>query len=281
MMNLWYSLINMLPFEWTEYGFMKSALLAVMIISPAIALTGTMVVGNRMSFFSHVIGHSALTGLAVGLLFSTSDPRPVMILFAVILAVAINIFLSVTKADGDTVMGVFASATTALGIALLSRGGSFSKYTVYLIGDILSITPSEILYLVVILAAVIFFWVFLAGRISLISVESSLLYGKIINPFVVKTAFSILVALIVILSIKWVGILIINSLFILPAAAARIHAKNLRSYFVLSALIGLISGISGLMISYYTESSCGAAVVLVSAGIYAISVLLKHIRRSI
>ena len=81
-MELWYTLINALPFEWTEYGFMKTALLAVMIISPAIALTGTMVVGNRMSFFSHVIGHSALTGLAVGLLFSTSDPRPVMILFA-------------------------------------------------------------------------------------------------------------------------------------------------------------------------------------------------------
>ncbi|HOA07956.1 MAG TPA: metal ABC transporter permease, partial [Spirochaetota bacterium] len=115
----------------------------------------------------------------------------------------------------------------------------------------------------------------------LISVEPSLLYGKIINPFIVKTVFSILVALIVILSIKWVGILIINSLFILPAAAARIHAKNLRAYFALSALIGLVSGIAGLMISYYTESSCGAAVVLVSAGIYAVSVLLKHIRHRI
>ena len=260
---------------------MKNALLAVIIISPAIGLSGTMVIGNRMSFFSHVIGHSALTGLAAGVILSFQDPRPAMIIFAVILALGINIFLSATKADTDTVIGVFSAVTTALGIALLSRGGSFNKYTVYLIGDILSITEKEILYLILLFTAVLIFWIFLSARVCLISIEPSLLYGKKINAFIVKTAFSVMIALIVILSIRWVGILIINSLFILPAAAARIHSKSLRAYFLFSVLFSLVSGISGLLLSFYSGTSCGASVVLVSAGIYSVSALKNYISSAI
>lgn len=275
MIESWYRVVELLPFSWVEFEFMKNALLAVIIVTPCFGLVGTMVVGNRMAFFSDVIGHSALTGIAVGVVMGFTDVRPVMIIFAVILSLAINIILEKTKASSDTVIGVFSASTVALGVALLSSGGSFNKYSVFLIGDILSVTKMEIVYLVILLAAVAVFWVFLGSYLALISVEPSLAYGRIITPFIVRTLFSVLVALVVILSIRWVGLLIINSLFILPAASARLISDSLRGYYARSMLISLLSGIAGLIISFYTGSACGAAIVLCSAVLYISIIILK------
>ncbi|MCU0821543.1 MAG: metal ABC transporter permease [Spirochaetes bacterium] len=277
-MDIWYSLVGMLPFSWAGYDFMRNALLAVIVTTPCFGLVGTMVVGNRMAFFSDVIGHSALTGIAIGVLFGLADVRPAMIIFAVFLAVVINLFLKKTKASSDTVIGVFSAFSIALGVALLSRGGSFNKYSVFLIGDILSVTPSEILYLVLLFAGILVFWFFFGSYLALITVEQSLAYGRFASPFAVKTMFSILVALVVILSIRWVGLLIINSLFILPAASARLWAGSLRGYYFKSMLLSLISGVIGLLISFYTGSACGASIVLCSAFIYVMVVIVLSIR---
>ncbi|HNX25377.1 MAG TPA: metal ABC transporter permease [Spirochaetota bacterium] len=279
-MDLWYKLIEQLPFSWVGYEFMKNALLSVIIVTPCFGLVGTMVVGNRMAFFSDVIGHSALTGIAIGVIMGFSDVRPVMIIFAVLLSISINIILEKTKASSDTVIGVFSASTVALGVALLSRGGSFNKYSVFLIGDILSVTRMEIFYLVLLLSAVLIFWIFFGSYLALISVEPSLAYDKVISPFVVKTLFSILVALVVILSIRWVGLLIINSLFILPAASARLISGSLKDYYFRSMYISLLSGISGLIISFYTGSACGATIVLCSAAVYITILTVKAFGRS-
>jgi len=279
-MDLWYRAVELLPFSWVSYEFMKNALLSVVIVTPCFGLVGTMVVGNKMAFFSDVIGHSALTGIAIGVIMGFTDVRPVMIIFAIILSLAINIILEKTKASSDTVIGVFSASTVALGVALLSRGGSFSKYSVFLVGDILSVTRMEIIYLVILLAVVIMFWIFFGSYLALISVEPSLAYDRIISPFAVRTLFSILVALVVILSIRWVGLLIINSLFILPAASSRLISASLRDYFFRSMLISLLSGISGLIISFYAGSACGASIVLCSAVVYIIILAAKSLNRA-
>ncbi len=275
MIDVLFRIIELLPFQWADYGFMKSALLAVIIVTPCFGLVGTMVVGNRMAFFSDMIGHSALTGIAIGVVLGLSDVRPVMILFAVVLSLGVNIILEKTKASSDTVIGVFSAFTVALGIAILSRGGSFSKYSVYLVGDILSVTRPEILWLFMLLISVLVFWVFFGSYLALISVDRSLAYNRVLSPFIVRTLFSIVVALVVILSIRWVGLLIINSLFILPAASARMLSSSLRGYFLRSVLISLISGITGLIVSFYTGSACGAAIVLCSAAFYILVVAFR------
>jgi len=277
-MELWYTAVGLLPFSWADYEFMKNALLSVLIVTPCFGLVGTMVVGNRMAFFSDVIGHSALTGIAIGVVLRFTDVLPVMIIFAVILSIAINVIMEKTRASSDTVIGVFSAATIALGVALLSMGGSFSKYSVYLIGDILSVTRSEILYLVLLLLCVIVFWVFFGSYLALISVEPTLAYGRIVSPFTVRTLFSVLVALVVILSIRWVGLLIINSLFILPAASARMVSDSIRKYYFRSMFFSLVSGIAGLIISFYNGSACGATIVLCSSVIYIFLFFYKKIR---
>ena len=143
-----YSIMNViLPFEWLEMSFMKNALLAVIVACPLFGILGTSVVSNKMSFFSDAIGHSALTGIAIGVLIGIREPVISMILFALILGFIIITVKVKGKSSADTVIGVFSSTSVALGIVLLSAGGNFSKYQKYLIGDILSIKPYEILML--------------------------------------------------------------------------------------------------------------------------------------
>ena len=172
--NLWYRLVEILPFGWTHYAFMKNALLAVLLVSPLFALLGTMVVNNRMAFFTDVLGHSALTGIAIGVLLGFHDLTLSMIAVAVILAVAINLLKGSTKASMDTVLGVTFAFIVALGIVILSRQGGFVRYTKYLIGDILAVTPKEIAWFFLIAAVVLVYW-YIAGNVMVLtSVNPSL-----------------------------------------------------------------------------------------------------------
>ena len=159
MIDAWYQWVGVvLPFEWCQYLFMKNALLAVLVITPVYALMGTMVVSSRMAFFTDVLGHSALAGIAIGVLCGVHDPLWPMIIMAVCLAVLINIFKRWTRASMDTVLGVFLAFMVALGITVLSRQGGFAKYTKYLIGDILAVSPAEIFWLAMIFVVVLIYW---------------------------------------------------------------------------------------------------------------------------
>ncbi|MDE7211520.1 MAG: metal ABC transporter permease, partial [Lachnospiraceae bacterium] len=125
-----------LPFDYIQYDFMKNALLAVLIITPLFGILGTMIVNNRMAFFSDALGHSALTGMAVGILFGMSDASLSMVIFAVAFALLLNKIRHSGIAANDTVISVFSSLSTALGLVILSRGGSFSKYSALLVRSV-------------------------------------------------------------------------------------------------------------------------------------------------
>src|SRR5574344_2991220 len=143
-----YSFIDVVfPFNWLSPDFMKNAFLAVLIASPLFGTLGSVVVSNQMAFFSDAICHSALTGIALGVIFGVRDPTIAMVLFSLILGAASITVKMKGKASADTIIGVFSSTAVALGIVLLSATGNFSKYQRYLVGDILSIQPSEILLL--------------------------------------------------------------------------------------------------------------------------------------
>jgi len=275
-MEIWYTLINQfLPFSWTHYTFMKNALLAVLLVGPIFAVMGTMVVNNKMAFFSDTIGHSALTGIAIGVLLGFQDPLWIMVIFSVLLAVAISMLKSLTGASTDTIIGAVSATMVALGIVILSRGGGFNKFSRFLIGDLLSITPNELLLLAFTLAGVILLWGVMFNKFLLAGINSSLALSRGIPVRLVDTLFCITTAVIVTISIQWVGILIINSLLILPAAAARNISSNMRQYHVFSLLITLTSGVTGLLMSYYWSTATGATIVLFAALFYLGTLLAK------
>ena len=277
-MEIVYSIMEkMLPFSWVEFSFMKNAFLAVLLIAPLFGLIGTMIVNNKMSFFSDAMGHCALTGIAIGVMLGINNYAVSMIAFAIIFALGISTIIESKVSSADTIIGVFSSAGMAIGIVILSASGGFSKYTGYLTGDVLSITKNEILTLAIAAVIIVLIWFLSFNKLMISSLNSDMARSKQINVRFYKNIFVILVALIVTVSIKWVGMLIINSLLVLPAASARNLVKNMRGYHVVSVLISLVSGISGLIISYYMGTSAGATIVLVSAAIFFITFFTNKI----
>jgi zinc transport system permease protein len=279
MINIIYSLIDFtLPFEWTEFSYMKNALLAILLITPLFGLVGTMIVNNKMAFFSDALGHSALTGIAIGVLMGIDNYLISMMGFALLFALCISAVMNSNTSSADTIIGVFSSTGLALGIVLLSASGGFAKYSGYLIGDILTVQPSEIALLALILVAVVILWTVFFNRFMLTSINADLAASKGIHVRRVEKIFVIVVAVIVTISIKWVGVLIINSLLVLPAAAARNLAKSMRSYHFIAILISLFSGVSGLILSYYTGTATGGTIVLIAAVIFFASFLATKVR---
>lgn len=254
--------------SWLDYGFMRNALLAVLIITPLFGLLGTMIVNKKMAYFSDALGHSALTGIAVGVVFGMQDTTISMVIFAIVFALLLNKISSSNVASNDTVISVFSSCSVAIGLAILSAGGNFSKYSAILVGDILSITSREIWYLAGIFIATILFWVFGFNALNAISIHRTVAKSKQIPVKLMDNVFAVLVALIVMLSIKWVGILIINALLILPAASSRNIASNMREYHLFSLIFSLFSGIVGLVVSYYTNVATGPMIVIIASVIY-------------
>lgn len=268
---------KILPFSWIEFSFMKNALLAVILIAPLFGLIGTMIVNNKMSFFSDAMGHCALTGIAIGVMLGINNYGVSMIAFALIFALGISTIIDSGVSSADTIIGVFSSAGMALGIVILSMSGGFSKYTGYLTGDILSISKNEILTLSVVSVIIILIWFLSFNKLMISSLNADMARSKQVNVRFYKNIFVILVALIVTVSIKWVGMLIINSLLVLPAASARNLVKKMSSYHMVSVLISLFSGILGLILSYYMGTSAGATIVLISAGVFFITFLVNKI----
>ena len=278
-MSIWYALCDALPIEMLQWNFMRNALLALILMAPLFGIMSTMIVTGRMSFFSDALGHSAFTGIAIGCICGLSAPIWAAVAFSVLFALLFSFVRSRSNQAADTLIGVFSSAAVALGIFVATMGGdSFTKYNKYLIGDILSITPAQIGLLAIVLVLVLIFWILSANRLTLTAIHPQLASSRGIPVKLSQTLFTVSIAVVVTLTISSVGLLILNSLLILPAAAARNVAKNLRQYHVFSVLFALIAGVSGLVISYYLGNSAGAAISLMLAGIFAVTFCLRKVR---
>ena len=236
-MSIWYTFCELLPLEILQWDFMKNAFLALLLMAPLFGLLSTMIVTGRMSFFSDALGHSAFTGIAIGSIFGLTAPIWAAVAFSLAFALLFSWVRSRSNQAADTLIGVFSSSAVALGIFIATLGGSsFTKYNKFLIGDILSVTPGEIGMLAVVLLGVLLFWALFANRLSLIAIHPQLASSRGIPVGLSQTLFTAAIAVAVTLSISSVGLLILNSLLVLPGAAARNISRNLREYTVFSVL---------------------------------------------
>ena len=278
-MEIWYALCRLLPAEMLRWDFMCNALLATILMAFLFGLTSTMIVTGRMSFFSDALGHSAFTGIAIGCICGIGSPTWVAVLFAVAFALLFSFVRSRSNQAADTLIGVFSSGAVALGIFIATLGGgSFTKYNKYLIGDILSVTPDELGLLAIVLIAVLIFWVLYSNRLMLVSVHPQLAASRGFSVNLMQCAFTCAVAVVVTLAISRVGLLILNSLLVLPGAAARNISRNLRQYHGFSVLFALIASVAGLVISYYWGASAGATISLVLVLLFAVSFCFRKAR---
>ena len=281
-MSFWYWLVSWLPFEWAAPDtmlFMKNALLAVLVVTPLFGLLSTMVVESRMAFFSDALGHSAFTGMAIGALCGLAEPVGAAVVFAVVIALLFTLIRQKTHMASDTAISVFSSAAVALGIFLSTLGGqSFTKFNNLLIGDILSVAPGEIGLLALILLGVVILWVTSFNPMRLSSVHQALADSRGIRVVWKNFLFTAAIAVVVTITMTWVGLLVINALLVLPGAAARNVARNLPQYHLVSVVGGLVCGIGGLLVSYYLGASTGASITLLLAVWFFVSLLFRKSR---
>ena len=278
-MSIWYALCELLPLEMLQWDFMKNALLALLLMAPLFGILSTMIVTGRMSFFSDALGHSAFTGIAIGSILGLTAPLWAAVVFSILFALLFSWVRSRSNQAADTLIGVFSSTAVALGIFVATLGGgSFSKYNKYLIGDILSVTRSEIGMLALVLLGILVFWVLFSNRLSLMAIHPQLASSRGFPVGLSQTLFTAAIAVVVTLSISSVGLLILNSLLVLPAASARNVARNLKEYHLFSVVFALIAGVGGLTVSFYLGSSAGAAISLLLALVFGITFAFRKVR---
>ncbi len=279
-MGIVYDILEkILPFSWTSYEFMKNAFIAVILITPLLGMVGTMVVQKKMAFFSDALGHSALTGIALGVILGVRNTNVSMVIFAVIFALLLNKIKSRQGIEADTIISVFASCSIAVGLIVLSYKGNFNNYSALLIGDILSITTGEIKALLIVFVVTSLLWGVLYNKMLFISMNSALARSKGIRVNLIENIFVILIAVIVMLAIRWIGILLINALMILPVAAAKNIASNVREYHFFAVTFALFSGISGLLVSYYMNVACGPVIIVYASALFFLSYIVKILKK--
>lgn len=256
--------------------FMKNAFIAIFLVSPIFGVLSTMIVNNQMAFFSDALGHGAFTGIILGTIFGFSLPTWSAVLFSILFSFTITLIRNKSKISSDTVIGVFSSAAIALGIFLSTLGGkSFTRLNRFLVGDLLSISPGDLGLLVVVLLIVLVFWTLFFNRLLITSINRSYASSWGYNTLLTELIFTTLVAVIVTISIQWIGLLMINSLLVLPGATSRNIARNVRVYHFLAVAVSFVSGIVGLIVSYYLDSASGATIVLFSVGFFLLSFFFR------
>ena len=262
-----------------QFAFMRRALIAIVLLTPLLSLLGTMAVNRKMAFFSDALGHSALAGVGIGVLLGVGDVTVSMLIFGVFWALMISRINQSGRTGADTIISVFSSTGIALGLLILSRSGNFARYNSLLVGDILHIAPRDLYLMGAALAVGAVLWGAAYNRLLLTAVSVPLARSRGVNAAASEYLFVCMVAVAVMLSIRWVGVLLINALLILPAAAGRNLSRSARQHALWSVGIGLASGVGGLCLAYRWDTGVGAAVVLCAAACYFASLIPGLVER--
>ena len=278
------ALRRILPPKWGEYQFMRYALLECLLLAPVCAAVGVKVVNFRMAFFSDAISHSAFAGVAIGLLlhesFPAADPRMSLVLFGLIVGLGIAYVRRTTDLSNDTVIGVFFSAVVALGIAIVTRSGArTTQFQRYLYGDILNLDSADLGLSVLLGIAVIVFMVAGFNRLILVGLNDELAHSRGIRVRLYDYLFTLLLALVVTVSIRTAGILLVTALLVIPAATARNLARSAGGMFWWAIAFGLLSGVSGTLASFskhLDRVGTGAVIVLASVFFFILSTFLRR-----
>lgn len=275
-------LLGQLPFETMDYEFMRLALLGLLIIAPMAAICGTQVVNFNMSFFSDAIGHSAFAGVATGLVLAIS-PDYTMPALALCVGLGIMAVKHRSGLSSDTVIGVMFSTVVAGGLAIVSRyPNAVSNAQMFLYGDILTISERDILLMMGLAVVFMLFQIFSFNKLICIELNPQLAKAHRIKVGVYQYFFAALLSLVVIFSVKAVGVLLVTAMLITPAAAARNLASSYGKMLWLSVIIGVFSAIAGLFLSAqdWMQTSTGATIVLCSCVIFAISLIFRKKKRA-
>ena len=295
MIDTWLdSLVQMAPVDsFFSYKFNLVALIALVLVALVCGSTGSLVVGARMAFFSDALAHSAFAGVSIGflivLVFLSGEREafwtwvtPVMLAFGMLMGFGIAWARERTGLANDTVIGVFFAASTGLAAALRKLIQSRQLFTLedFLFGDPLLSQSGDLVNLLLLLVGVAVLLCWLYNPLMLGGFNVSLAQSRRLPHRLASYAFIVLLAVVVNLCVRVVGVLLINALLIVPAATAVNLGRNLREVFWWSVGLCLFSCVGGLVFCWEIETrlqvkfGISGAIVLVAVGLFALSIVI-------
>lgn len=262
------------------YPFMIKGLIIAVILGLLCGLLSIFVVMKRLSYIGDTLSHTTFVGIALGTLLSTNVTITNIILVCVV-AVGITYLINNSELPSDTIIGLFFAMSAGLGILMIGMmKGYRADLFAYLFGDILAITTTDII-IMSILCVVVFGVIFAFHKQLLqIIINKDMAVVSGINVNLYEYIFIITLAIVISISIKLVGIILIVAMLLIPAAAARNISSSLTQLALYSVIIAVISCITGLIASFYLNTSSGASIILVSVILfwvtYTANKLFRH-----
>lgn len=271
-MNIWIDLLH--------YGFFQRALVVGVLIGMCTAVLGVFVTLRKMSFFSDALSHSALVGIAFGILFHL-NPFFAAVVFVLLISLSMGWITQKSQLSVDTVIGVFFSSSVALGVLIISLlPGYRADLFAYLFGDILAVSQLDV-WMALILTAAVLLIIFSKSKAWIrLSLNAEVAQVDGLRIKIYEYVFLLVVGLTVALALKVVGIILVSALIIIPAAAARGFAHNFRGLMVWSILIGVLAAILGLALSFQLDTSSGPTIVLVATLFFIVSLVTQYLRKA-
>lgn len=257
-----------------SYRFMRMALVEVTVVGLVAGFLGTFVVMRGMAFMGDAISHAVFPGVVIAFLLKAN-----LFLggaaFGLLTAIAISSLSLTRRIKEDTAIGVVFAGAFALGVVLISTSDNYtSDLTSFLFGDVLAVTMTDI-YLSMVFGGLAFAAAFLLRRVLiLISFDREMALSMGLPVFKLETLLLLLVTVIIVISLRAVGNVLVLAMFVTPAATARLLADDAGKMMWISSLLGAFSGIAGLYISWHTDLAAGGTIVLTATAIFLVAMVL-------
>lgn len=254
-----------------QYDFMVRSFeagIAIGIIAPVV---GMFLVVRRYSLMADTLAHVSLAGVAIGLLFAI-NPIITAIIASILAGVGIETLRSSHRVFGESVLALFLSGSLAVAIVILSLAKGFNANLFnYLFGSISTVSPEDLVVILVLVFAVLLVVMRLYKELFFVSFDQELAQASGVPVKMLNFTIITLSAIIVALSIRIVGVLLIGALMVIPVISAMQYSKGFRTTLLLSVVFSLVSVLTGLFVSYYTNVASGGAIVLVALVIFLLS----------
>lgn len=256
-----------------QYSFVLRALLASMIVGMVCSVVGTYVILRGMAFFGDALAHTILPGVVIS--FIVGWPLAVgALIMGVLTAIGIGALSSHGLLKEDTAIGVIFAGAFALGVAILSATGNYTAdLTHFLFGNLLGVSNQDLVVILVLGTIVLAAIALLYKEFLVISFDPVLATTQRLPVTFLRYALLLLIAVTIVVSLQVVGISLMMAMLVTPAAAASLLTKRLLPMMIVSAVIGTISSVVGLYISFYLDITSGPAIVLLATAIFVLAFL--------
>lgn len=251
------------------YGFLINALIASLMIGPLLGALGTLVVVKRLAFLSEAVGHSALTGVSIGILLGEPIDAPWVSLFAfsILFALTLQWIRGRTAVPYDALIGVFLSFALALGAALLmfvAKKVNAHLVEQVLFGSVLTASIDDIQILAVLFVLIALLAWRYANQAYLVALAADIAHAHKVRVKLHDYGFVLLIALMTVAAVKIIGAILVGALLLIPAASARLISANLSQMMRWSVLISTTSAVAGVLLPMHLQwpVSAGPAIIL-------------------